>query len=330
MGEQNDSRDLRELLTAVKGQVMSYGHTIKGTEYGGKLLNLYAGPGGKHGIVGDAFVDPGITESLKTLVLGKRVLDVGCGVGDWCCLAAQYGAKSVDGFDIQPEMVELAKQATSHLNIVHIQVGNAANMPYDDDSFDVAISLFVTCNLSPEICTKHFEELYRVLVPGGKAVLLFPNDQSRIRLYTKIDADPAVVEDEITQILQTVPRYPTTAQVTEACRDADDILIACFTLDQNGKLFHVTAKNISQLVNGQPVWDKTELIVFPNFFYSNQSNIEQLHSAGFHIDQIENYCTKERRLAYNEKKPAILLSEEYISHPPVMVHHVSKPVYRLK
>ena len=37
-------------------------------------------------------------------------------------------------------MVELAKQATSHSDMVHIQVGDAADMPYDDDGFDVALS----------------------------------------------------------------------------------------------------------------------------------------------------------------------------------------------
>ena len=45
-------------------------------------------------------------------------------------------------------------------------------MPYDDASFDVAISLFVTCNLSSEAFEKHFQELYRVLHlverPSGK------------------------------------------------------------------------------------------------------------------------------------------------------------------
>ena len=120
------------------------GHHTNGTRYGDEGVKPFAG--GRHGSLGAAFLDSGIAESLKCLVKGKRVLDVGCGVGGWCCLAAQYGAKSVDGFDIQPEMVELAKQATSHLqDMVHIQVGDAADMPYDDDSFDVAISLFVTC-----------------------------------------------------------------------------------------------------------------------------------------------------------------------------------------
>ena len=40
-------------------------------------------------------------------------------------LAAQYGAKAVDGIDVQEEMVELAKQATSDLDMVHIQVGKS-------------------------------------------------------------------------------------------------------------------------------------------------------------------------------------------------------------
>ena len=82
---------------------------------------------------------------------------------------------------------------------------------YDDDSFDVAISLLVTCNLSPKVYAKHFEELKRVLVPGGKAVLLLPTDWSYSKLYTRIEADPAIVEDEITEIQETV--YPETLQL---------------------------------------------------------------------------------------------------------------------
>ena len=37
-------------------------------------------------------------------------------------LLSMAGAKAVDGIDIQEEMVELAKQATSDLDMVHIQV----------------------------------------------------------------------------------------------------------------------------------------------------------------------------------------------------------------
>ena len=310
------------MMTSVEvvAPVLCDGHHTNGTRYGDEGVKAFAG--GRHGSLGAAFLDSGIAEGLKCLVKGKRVLDVGCGVGDWCCLAAQYGAKSVDGFDIQPEMVELAKQATSHLqDMVHIQVGDAADMPYDDDSFDVAISLFVTCNLSPEVYAKHFEELQRVLAPGGKAVLLLPTDYSHTKLYTKIDADPALVINKIEEILKTVPRYPTTTQITEAFKEVDNILVTCFTTDQNGKLFHVN--NVSQLTNGQPIWRKTEVMMYPNFFYSDQLNILHL-TTSFHIDHIDDYCTEERRVTYNNTRPAIPLSREYVTHPPALVYYVSK------
>ena len=116
--------------------------------YGKNGIVAFSSDGGKHVIVGEAFLDASIAHSLKRMVPDKKVLGIGCGVGDWCSLVAQCGAKTVDGFDIQrEEMVELVKQATSHLNNLRIQVGGVAGMPYNDASFDVAISLFVTCNL---------------------------------------------------------------------------------------------------------------------------------------------------------------------------------------
>ena len=271
---------------------MQCGHFSNGTRYGVDEIAAFAGHGGKHGAIGEAFFDFSIAQTLRTSVHGKRVLDVGCGVGDWCYLAAQYGAKSVDGFDIQEDMVELAKHATSHLDMVHIQVGDAADMPYGNASFDVAISLFVTCNLSPEAFAKHFIELYRVLVPGGKAVLLIPTDQCNSTLYTKIGADPANVEKDITQILSRLPKQPSTAQVTEAFRDVDNIFVTCFAVDTQGDIFHV--KSINQLTHGQPIWKQTEVMMFPNFFYSEQSTMTHILTAGLCIDRVENYFTERR------------------------------------
>ena len=300
----------------------SDGHYSNGTRYGADEIIAYAG--GRHGSLGAAFLDSPIAQSLKSLVYGKTVLDIGCGVGDWCSLVAQCGAKSVHGFDIQEEMVELAKQATSHLDNVHLQVGDAADMPYDDASFDIAISLFVTCNLSPEAFEKHFKELHRVLVPGGKAVLLIPTDWSHSRLYTKIEADETTVENNITQYLAKMPMYPTTAQVTEALKDDNDILVTCFAMDAKGEVFHV--KDVNQLTHGQPIWRKTEVMVYPNFFYSDQSSIMQILTTGLHIDKVKNCCTEDRRVAYNNKNPSIPLSKKYVQDPPALVYYVSKPV----
>jgi len=75
------------------------------------------------------FLAPVIKPFLRLEGLGKRVLDIGCGPGHWSRMAAQYGAKSVDGFDIQGKMVEAAKQATSQFSTVNIKLGDVRNMP---------------------------------------------------------------------------------------------------------------------------------------------------------------------------------------------------------
>ena len=143
---------------------------------------------------GEAFIDGVITENLNSFVPGKRFLDIGCGIGDWCYTAALFNAKTVDGFDIQEKIVKRAKQATAELGNIDIQVGNAGNMPYGDASFDVATSLFFTCNLSLQTFEKHFQELYRVLAPGGKAILLVPTDCCQSRLYKTFDDDPPTMD----------------------------------------------------------------------------------------------------------------------------------------
>jgi len=303
--------------------MQSGGHFSNGTRYGTNEIIAFTDHDGKHGVVGKAFLDSSLAQSLRLIVPGKKVLDIGCGVGNWCCLAAQYGAKTVDGFDIQEEMVKLAKQATSHLSVVNIKVGDVINMPYDDASFDVAISFFVTCNLSPEAFEKHFQELYRVLIPSGKAILLIPTDYSHSGLCTKNEADPAVVENDIAQILTKIPKYPTTAQVTEAFEDANDILVACFAVNAKGNLFHV--KKINQLKHGQPIWRKTEVMMFPNFFYSDKSTITHILSAGLHIDSVENHFTEQRRITYNKENPNMALHKNFVKNPLVLIYHVSKP-----
>ena len=299
----------------------SGGHFTNGTRYGNDEIVAFSD--GKHGVFGEAFFDPEIAKSVKLMVPGKRVLDIGCGVGDWCCLAAHCGAIRVDGFDIQEEMVKLAKQATSHLDTVHIQLGNVAQMPYKNASFDVAMSLFVTCNLSPEVFAKHFQELYRVLAPGGKAILLIPTDWSHSGLYTKIESDSLVVEQNIAKVLAKIPRHPTTSEVTKAFNEDDDILMSTFSVDDAGDIFLV--KNINQLKHGQPIWRKTEFMIFPNFFYSDQSNVTHILAAGFCIDSIENYFTEERRIAHNHKRPKFVVNKKCVENPLGLAYHISKP-----
>ena len=105
---------------------------------------------------------------LKSEIAGKKVLHIGCGTGNWCYKAALSGAKSVDGFDIQEEMVELAKQATSQFGNVNICVGDVMDMPYEDNTFDVVLSFYLTCGLHFEACIKLLKRHVGFLLPVGR------------------------------------------------------------------------------------------------------------------------------------------------------------------
>ena len=100
--------------------------------------------------------------------------------------------------------------------------------------------------------------------------------------------------------------------------------MACFAVDVKGDIFHV--KKISQLNYGQPIWRKTEVMIFPNYFYSDKSTVTKILTAGLHIDSVRNYFTEERRIAHNNKKPNILLNKSYTENPMALVYHVSKAV----
>ena len=92
--------------------------------YGPNEVNSFAEKKSK---LKDFILGPAIGKILETKAPGKRILDIGCGTGDWSYRAALCGAKSVDGFDKQDKMVELAKQATSQFNTVNIRVGDVMN-----------------------------------------------------------------------------------------------------------------------------------------------------------------------------------------------------------
>ena len=97
------------------------GHFPSGTRYGSDEMIAFAADGDKHGVLGQAFFDSPIVESLRQIVPDKRVLDVGCGVGDWCSLVAQYGAKTVDGphiwtwYTYKLEMLQICPMMMLHL-----------------------------------------------------------------------------------------------------------------------------------------------------------------------------------------------------------------------
>ncbi|HZW36185.1 MAG TPA: arsenite methyltransferase [Candidatus Deferrimicrobiaceae bacterium] len=111
--------------------------------------------------------------ALASLRKGETVLDLGSGAGFDCFLAAgQVGPGGiVIGVDMTPEMIQKARENArkgNHEN-VEFRLGEIEHLPAANDSVDVVISNCVI-NLSPAK-GKVFAEAYRVLRPGGRAMI---------------------------------------------------------------------------------------------------------------------------------------------------------------
>jgi SAM-dependent methyltransferase len=108
--------------------------------------------------------------TLGRLDEGERVLDLGSGAGTDSLIAAQMvGHRGhVTGVDMTPAMLAKARAAAAEMGLSNVEFveGEAEQLPFADESFDVVISNGVI-DLIPDKDAV-FSELYRVLVSGGR------------------------------------------------------------------------------------------------------------------------------------------------------------------
>ena len=100
----------------------------------------------------------------------RRVLDVGCGTGALMRRAADRfpGAKLV-GADPAPGMVAAAREAMKDGASVSFVCAPVESLPFDDGEFDLVLSTVSFNHWEDQ--QAGFEEIARVLAPGGSLVL---------------------------------------------------------------------------------------------------------------------------------------------------------------
>jgi SAM-dependent methyltransferase len=100
---------------------------------------------------------------------GARVLDVACGTGNTAIPAARIGA-SVIGCDIATNLLDQAKKRAAAENLnASFEEGDAEDLPYPADGFDVVISMFGAM-FAPRP-DRVASELLRVCKPGGMVAM---------------------------------------------------------------------------------------------------------------------------------------------------------------
>ncbi|MET1124105.1 MAG: methyltransferase domain-containing protein [Archaeoglobaceae archaeon] len=115
-------------------------------------------------------------EMRKTVVdmakIGRNsfVLEVGCGTGFTTEeIARRCGQENVVAVDLTPDQVARAVRKLPKVNYV---IGDAENLPFDDDTFDAAISAgSIEYWPNPK---RGIAEMARVTKSGGRVVILAP------------------------------------------------------------------------------------------------------------------------------------------------------------
>lgn len=113
-------------------------------------------------------------------VEGREWLDLGCGPGHDTALLCRLGGKKVVGMDINPELLEQAKESYSEefQGVVSFQEGSASNIPLEDSSVDMVLVKLVLQHVVGEAREKVVSELFRVLKPGGKVLIVDVDDSN--------------------------------------------------------------------------------------------------------------------------------------------------------
>jgi len=107
--------------------------------------------------------------SKMSLSGNEHVLDVGCGIGGAArTIASQTGCR-VSGIDLTPEYVDVAATLTRLTRLeakTRFHTASALSMPFDDNTFDAAITVHVSMNIEDRDAL--YTEIARVMKPQAR------------------------------------------------------------------------------------------------------------------------------------------------------------------
>ena len=112
---------------------------------------------------------------------GSKILDIGCGKGFMIYDFLQYNNKFIiKGIDISDYAIENCMDEVKD----NLEVGNANKLVFEDDYFDLVISINTIHNLEKEECAKSLREIERVSKKDKFIIVdAYKNDEERKRMF---------------------------------------------------------------------------------------------------------------------------------------------------
>jgi ubiquinone/menaquinone biosynthesis C-methylase UbiE len=140
-------------------------------------------------------VHPGVVADLVGSGLFgpySRVLDVGCGTGNYAAALNEATGCRMSGVDPSARMLERARAAMAWHALVE---GRAEALPFPDDAFDVVMSTDVIHHVRDR--EAYFREAARVLRPGGHVITITDSRDDILRRRPLSSHFPESVEVEL-------------------------------------------------------------------------------------------------------------------------------------
>ncbi|GEO03055.1 demethylmenaquinone methyltransferase [Adhaeribacter aerolatus] len=101
------------------------------------------------------------------------LLDIATGTGDFAIEALQLKPQKIIGVDISEGMLAVGREKIKKKNLtdkIELQLGDSENLAFAENTFDGAMAAFGVRNF--ENLPQGLSEMYRVLKPGGRIVVL--------------------------------------------------------------------------------------------------------------------------------------------------------------
>ncbi|NGX61693.1 MAG: hypothetical protein K940chlam9_01182 [Chlamydiae bacterium] len=268
-------------------------------------------------------------------IADTAVLDAGCGSAKWAILAAQNGA-SVCAVEEHTRLIDQAHKALVEAGVeaqVHLDRGKMGSFPYEDSSFQNAMSSFVAGRLpstmvhmsvdSTEVTglDAHFRELNRVMDEDGRLMIVVPGSYDVV--FTDGTREEVEVEKEIEETLAQIDQNDNPNLIARKLGKLSDVRKATF-VKREGRLTLV--QDVKELRAGEEIWRKTPSGAKLYYFHSDEEILVAIRNTGFFCEEIKRPCFggRVKYNLYHENEENASLGKAYLTSNPFTIFYVVK------